>query len=116
MLLHMAAEIDRGLPVVFIDTGKLFGETLRYRDKLVAQLGLTNLKVLRPEAAAVAAQDPEGVLWHGDPDACCAMRKVAPLGRRACRLRGLGLGAQALPWRPARLPAGDRGRGRARSS
>ena len=81
VLLHMAAQIDRGLPVVFIDTGKLFGETLRYRDKLVVQLGLTNLKVLRPEAAEVAAGDPDGVLWHGDPDACCAMRKVAPLAR-----------------------------------
>ena len=81
VLLHMAAEIDRGLPVVFIDTGKLFGETLRYRDKLVSQLGLTNLKVLRPEPADVAAKDGDGVLWHSDPDACCAMRKVAPLAR-----------------------------------
>jgi phosphoadenosine phosphosulfate reductase len=78
---HMAAEIDRGLPVVFIDTGKLFGETLRYRDKLVSQLGLTNLKVLRPAPADVAANDADGVLWHSDPDACCAMRKVAPLAR-----------------------------------
>ena len=34
VLLHMAAEIDRRLPVIFLDTGKLFGETLRYRDKL----------------------------------------------------------------------------------
>jgi phosphoadenosine phosphosulfate reductase len=79
VLLHMAAEIDPSLPVVFIDTGKLFGETLRYRDKLVSQLGLTNLKVLRPAAADVAAKDADGVLWHSDPDACCAMRKVAPL-------------------------------------
>ncbi|HXQ41773.1 MAG TPA: phosphoadenylyl-sulfate reductase [Candidatus Udaeobacter sp.] len=81
VLLHMAAEIDRGLPVVFIDTGKLFGETLRYRDKLVSQLGLTNFKVLRPEPADVAAKDGDGVLWHSDPDACCGMRKVAPLAR-----------------------------------
>jgi phosphoadenosine phosphosulfate reductase len=81
VLLHMAAEIDRNLPVVFIDTGKLFGETLRYRDKLVAQLGLNNLKVLRPAAAEVVAKDPDGVLWHGDPDTCCAIRKVAPLAR-----------------------------------
>lgn len=81
VLLHMAAEIDRNLPVLFIDTGKLFGETLRYRDKLVSQLGLANLQVLRPAAAEVAASDPDGVLWHGDPDSCCAIRKVAPLAR-----------------------------------
>jgi len=79
VLLHMAAQIDRALPVVFIDTGKMFGETLRYRDQLVARLGLTNLKVLKPEPATIAAKDPDGVLWHSDPDACCAIRKVAPL-------------------------------------
>ena len=39
LLLHMVAEIDRSLPVIFLDTGKLFGETLRYRDELVRRLG-----------------------------------------------------------------------------
>ena len=38
LLLHMVAEIDRRLPVIFLDTGKLFGETLRYRDQLARRL------------------------------------------------------------------------------
>jgi phosphoadenosine phosphosulfate reductase len=32
----MVADIDRSIPVLFLDTGKLFGETLRYRDRLAA--------------------------------------------------------------------------------
>jgi phosphoadenosine phosphosulfate reductase len=79
LLLAMVARIDRGTPVIFIDTGKLFGETLRYRDKLAARLGLTDLRVIGPDPAAVARLDPTGTLWHRDPDACCALRKIAPL-------------------------------------
>ncbi len=79
VLLHMAAEIDRRLPVVFLDTGKLFGETLRYRDALARRLNLGDLRIVRPEAAALAAGGPDSLLSHRDPDACCGLRKVAPL-------------------------------------
>jgi phosphoadenosine phosphosulfate reductase len=30
VLLALIAEIDRGVPILFLDTGKLFGETLRF--------------------------------------------------------------------------------------
>ena len=79
VLLHMAAEIDRRLPVIFLDTGKLFGETLRYRDRLVRRLNLADLRIVKPEAGALAAGDPDSLLSHRDPDSCCALRKVAPL-------------------------------------
>jgi phosphoadenosine phosphosulfate reductase len=79
VLVHMVAQIDRGLPVIFLDTGKLFGETLRYRDRLARRLGLTDLRIVRPETAAVDAADPDGTLWDSDPNACCGVRKVAPL-------------------------------------
>lgn len=81
VLLHMVAAIDPSVPVLFIDTDKHFGETLRYRDRLVAELGLTDLRVLQPDAEALAAADPDGTLWARDPDTCCALRKVAPLAR-----------------------------------
>src|SRR5690606_31826166 len=47
VLLHMASRIDPSLPVVFIDTGKLFGETLRYRDDLVERLGLRDVRSVK---------------------------------------------------------------------
>jgi phosphoadenosine phosphosulfate reductase len=81
LLLHMVAEIDRATPVIFIDTGKLFGETLRYRDALAKRLGLEDLRVIGPDAAEVARRDIAGTLWHSNPDACCALRKVEPLER-----------------------------------
>src|SRR6516165_4365023 len=43
VLLHMVAQIDKALPVVFIDTRVLFEETLAYRDQLTGHLGLPNV-------------------------------------------------------------------------
>jgi phosphoadenosine phosphosulfate reductase len=81
LLLALAAEIDPAVPVIFIDTGKLFGETLRYRDHLVTRLGLRDVRIVMPDPAHLAAVDPFGTLWLNDPDACCGARKVEPLNR-----------------------------------
>src|ERR1700691_5150927 len=80
VLLHMVAQIDPRTPVVFVDTGQLFPETLAYRDQLVGQLGLRNVMVAAPDAATLAAEDPEKFLFASDPDRCCDIRKVLPLG------------------------------------
>jgi phosphoadenosine phosphosulfate reductase len=81
VLLHMVAGVDRHTPVLFLDTGMLFEETLAYRDQLADRLGLTDIRVFRPEDAAVAAGDPDSMLWSQDTNACCALRKVVPLER-----------------------------------
>ena len=81
VLLHMVAGIDRNTPVIFLDTLKLFPETLRYRDALVDRLGLRDVRTIAPDAAAIAAEDGDGLLWRRDPDRCCALRKVVPLER-----------------------------------
>jgi phosphoadenosine phosphosulfate reductase len=81
VLLHLVAGIDPGLPVIFLETGKLFAETLAYRDLLVERLGLAEVRSVRPDAAALLAADPVGELWRRDPDRCCALRKVEPLAR-----------------------------------
>lgn len=79
-LLHMVARIDAALPVLFLDTGKHFWETRRYRDEVAAALGLTNVIDLHPAPRDLAARDPDGTLHASNPDLCCAIRKVAPLG------------------------------------
>jgi phosphoadenosine phosphosulfate reductase len=81
VLLDLAAQIDPGLPVLFLDTGKHFPETLAYRDDLAAHIGLTNLVTLHPDAAELAARDETGLRWSYDPDGCCDLRKVRPLER-----------------------------------
>jgi len=78
-LLKIVADVDASLPVLFLNTGWLFPETLAYRDTLIARLGLTDVRTIAPSAEAVAAKDPARDLWSIDPDACCALRKVEPL-------------------------------------
>lgn len=79
VLLHLVARIDPSLPVLFLDTGKHFPETLAYRDLLADRLGLTDLRNLTPDPETLAARDASGERWSYDPDGCCDLRKVAPL-------------------------------------
>jgi phosphoadenosine phosphosulfate reductase len=81
VLLHMVAEIDPATPVLFLDTGKLFGETKRYRRVLSERLGFTDVRDLRPDPSDLEARDRDGVLWQSAPDSCCYVRKVLPLRR-----------------------------------
>jgi phosphoadenosine phosphosulfate reductase len=79
VLLHMIAAIDPATPIVFVDTGQHFPETLNYRDQLVERLGLTNIVRAAPDEETLAKEDPEKFLFASDPDRCCEIRKVAPL-------------------------------------
>ncbi|HEX8555275.1 MAG TPA: phosphoadenylyl-sulfate reductase [Sphingomonas sp.] len=81
VLLHMVAAIDADVPVIFTNTQKMFGETLAYRDELSERLGLTDLRVYRPDPRRLAAKDATGLRWSYDPDGCCDLRKVEPLRR-----------------------------------
>lgn len=81
VLLDMVARIDRSVPVLFLDTGKHFDETLTYRDILARRFGLTDLRNLRPDPSDLRHADADGGLHRHDPDLCCHIRKVAPLER-----------------------------------
>jgi phosphoadenosine phosphosulfate reductase len=81
VLLHLVAQVDPDIPVIFTNTQKMFGETLAYRDELSERLGFTDLRVYRPDPRLLAAKDKTGLRWSYDPDGCCAIRKVEPLQR-----------------------------------
>lgn len=80
-LLKIVADVDPAIPVVFLDTGWLFEETLAYRDTLTAQLGLKDVRSIKPSEENLAREDGERELWFSDPDRCCFIRKVEPLQR-----------------------------------
>jgi phosphoadenosine phosphosulfate reductase len=80
-LLKVVADVDPEIPVIFLDTGWLFEETLAYRDTLIARLGLRDVRSIKPLEATLLGEDPERELWFSDPDACCRIRKVEPLKR-----------------------------------
>ena len=79
VLLHMIAQVKPDTPILFLDTGMLFGQTLDYRQQLAAKLGLTDVRDLRPRFEDLAVGDPNADLWKTDTDACCHIRKVLPL-------------------------------------
>jgi phosphoadenosine phosphosulfate reductase len=80
-LLKLMADVDPAIPVIFLDTGWLFEETLAYRDTLIARLGLRDVRSIRPVEETLSREDPDRELWFSDPDACCRIRKVEPLNR-----------------------------------
>jgi phosphoadenosine phosphosulfate reductase len=80
-LLKVMADVDPAIPVVFLDTGWLFEETLSYRDTLIGTLGLRDVRSIQPLEQALSREDPDRELWFSDPDACCRIRKVEPLAR-----------------------------------
>ena len=80
-LLKVMADVDPAIPVVFLDTGWLFEETLAYRDTLIATLGLRDVRSIKPLEETLSREDPDRELWFSDPDACCRIRKVEPLAR-----------------------------------
>lgn len=79
VLLKLVADKDPATPVVFLDTGKHFDETLRYVDDLMEQLGLSVLVRVRPTQARITAEDPDGELFSRDSDRCCYVRKTLPM-------------------------------------
>lgn len=80
-LLKVMADVDPAIPVIFLDTGWLFEETLAYRDTLIATLGLRDVRSIKPLEETLRREDPDRELWFSDPDACCRIRKVEPLER-----------------------------------
>jgi len=80
-LLKAMADVDPAIPVIFLDTGWLFEETLAYRDTLIAKLGLRDVRAIKPLEETLSREDSERDLWFNNPDACCRIRKVEPLQR-----------------------------------
>ncbi len=79
VLLHLIGSIDPAIPVIFLETGKHFPETLAYRDLLVERIGLTDIRNIMPDPALLIKKDDTGLRWSYDPDGCCEIRKVIPL-------------------------------------
>lgn len=81
VLLHMASKIDSNIPVLFLETGFHFPETLEYKNQLVKMFGLKNVIDLKAafERREKLVQDYEGKPYEKNPDLCCQINKVEPL-------------------------------------
>lgn len=79
VLLHMVAQVDPDIPVIFLDTLAHFPATLAYRALLVKELGLRDVRNASPDLRMLGRIDPRGDLHGHDPDLCCHFRKTEPL-------------------------------------
>ena len=78
-LLHIISEIDKRIPVMFINTGYLFPETLQFRDYITELLNL-NLVNISPKVSKINQKDCDGnLLFTSDPDHCCYLNKTQPM-------------------------------------
>ncbi|MEL7547357.1 MAG: phosphoadenylyl-sulfate reductase [Pseudomonadota bacterium] len=79
VMLALIADVDPDLPIVFLETGMHFPQTLDYKDELIERLGLGNVREIKPDEIERERVDQKNTLWKTDPDACCELRKVRPL-------------------------------------
>ncbi len=78
-LLHIISRIDPGIPVMFINTGYLFPETLQFRDQVTNELNL-NLINISSSISRIHQKDSQGnLLFTSDPDRCCYLNKTQPM-------------------------------------
>lgn len=79
---ELAADRDARPTVITIDTGFLFSETVRFRERTMRRYRNLNLEVARPALSIEEQVDRYGVGMYGcQPNTCCQVRKVEPMRR-----------------------------------
>lgn len=80
VILHQLKTLEPDIPVLFLDTGFHFDETLEFRDRIAThwRLNIVNLRGEHGSPSRQAEQYGPG-LYRRDPDRCCAINKVEPL-------------------------------------
>ncbi|HEV2773274.1 MAG TPA: phosphoadenylyl-sulfate reductase [Thermoleophilaceae bacterium] len=78
VIMHMLLEIDPEARFFTLDTGLLFPETYATWDGLERRFGV-EIDVFQGPTVARQAALYGDELWKRDPEACCGLRKVAPL-------------------------------------
>ena len=81
VLLHMISRIDKNLPIIFINTLKLFDETLEYKKLITNRFKLQNIIEITPQKNDIEKEDLKGNLWSKNPNKCCNLRKVKILDK-----------------------------------
>ncbi len=81
VLLHLVSQMDPSVPVLFLETGYHFPETLEYRNELVKRFGFKNVIDLHadPRRRQEIVEKYAGKPYEKDPDRCCQVNKVEPL-------------------------------------
>ncbi len=80
VILHMVRDIKPDIPVLFLDTGFHFPETLEFRDRITSEWDLKLVDLRGEHGSAEGQAEMYGPrLFEADPDRCCHINKVVPL-------------------------------------
>lgn len=96
VLLHLVSRVAPQVPVLFLDTGLHFAETITFRRELASDLGLAVVDVAPQRSVAQQAADDGDELWARDPDRCCGLRKTAPLRQMMRSFDGWATGVRRV--------------------
>ncbi|MBV8478288.1 MAG: phosphoadenylyl-sulfate reductase, partial [Acidobacteria bacterium] len=82
VIIDMASRLRKDFRLFTVDTEFLFPQTYHLMEKIEERYGITierSYPLLSPE---VQERLHGPALWARDPDECCKLRKVEPLGRK----------------------------------
>ena len=85
-IMHMASTIRPEVPVLFLETGFQFAETLAFKEQLTERLGLNVVDLYGELTVAQQAERHGDRLYERNPELCCELNKVRPMFEA---LRGL---------------------------
>jgi phosphoadenosine phosphosulfate reductase len=78
VLVDLAARVDLGAEIFYLDTNLLFPETYAVRDAVAERYGLNPVGYQSQLTLEEQAREHGEALWLSDPDRCCYLRKVEP--------------------------------------
>ena len=81
IILHIISKISKNFPIIFINTLKLFRDTVFYKENLIKSFGLNNCVDVYPDTGDVEQYDLDDNLWNQNQNKCCEIRKVKPLNK-----------------------------------
>jgi phosphoadenosine phosphosulfate reductase len=78
-VMHMASQIRPDVPILFLETGYQFAETLAFKLRLTERLGLNVIDLYGEHTVESQAEAFGPRLYERDPDLCCELNKVRPM-------------------------------------
>jgi phosphoadenosine phosphosulfate reductase len=86
VVIHLASQIRPDVPILFLETGFQFAETLAFKERLTERLGLNVVELVGEYSNDRQAAEFGPRLYERDPELCCEINKVRPMFEA---LRGL---------------------------
>ena len=79
VVMHLATQIRSDIPILFLETGYQFAETLAFKEQLAERLGLNVVDLVGEYTVERQAEEIGPRLYEREPEKCCDLNKVQPM-------------------------------------